>query len=99
MIEKPTPTRPGVGARRAPTVAGDERGEHARDAAGRAAHGAVGAVLLDQVEGLRLKLLRQRRRVQQGGEGVAALGERLNLMLRLSLNVWKCCALCLVNLG
>ena len=64
----------GGGAGRAPPAAGDERGEHARDAAGRAAHGEVGALLLDQVQGVRLQVLRRHRRyVQQGGEGVVAL--------------------------
>ena len=63
----------GGGARRAHPAAGDERGEHARDAAGRAAHGEVGALLLDQVEGVRVQVLWRHRRVQQGGERVVAL--------------------------
>ena len=63
LLDRETITLLGVGARRTNTATGDKRVEHARNIAGRATHGAICALLLDQVEGLRLQVLWQYQRV------------------------------------
>ena len=57
-----------------PTVARDERGQHARNIARHTTNGEVCNLLLDPVNYMRVRLLRKCGRwVQQGGEGVAHL--------------------------
>ena len=63
LLDRETHYVPGIGARRAHTAAGDKRSEHARDASGRAAHGAVCALFLDQVKNMRVQMPWQYRRV------------------------------------
>ena len=57
LLDRETITLLGIGARRAHTAARDKRGEHARDASGRAAHGAVCALFLDQVKNMQFQML------------------------------------------